>query len=54
LEANLNVQKAMKPGVKNDDMHIIAEKTILTHLIKLGLIKEAPLEELVEKRYFFQ
>lgn len=31
-------------------MHLLAEKTILTHLIKLGIVKDTPLEELVEKR----
>lgn len=50
LDANLSVQRAMKPGVKWDDMHILAEKVILTHLIKLGLVKDTPIEELIENR----
>jgi Xaa-Pro dipeptidase len=31
-------------------MHLLAEKIILAHLIKLGLVNDHPIEELVEKR----
>jgi len=50
LDANLSVMKAMKPGVKWDDMHLLAEKIIVQHLIKLGIVKDAPWEELMENR----
>jgi len=40
----------MKPGVKWEDMHLLAERVILTHLIKLGIVKNANIDELVEKR----
>jgi len=41
---------SLKEGVYWDDMHILAEKTINKHLIKYGLIKDADMDELVEKR----
>ena len=50
LSANRAVHAAAKPGVKWDDMHLLAEKTILNHLIKIGIVKDAPMEELIEKR----
>lgn len=31
-------------------MHLLAERIIVEHLIKLNIIKEAPMEELIEKR----
>jgi len=31
-------------------MHLLAEKVILEHLIKLGIVNNAPMEELVEHR----
>lgn len=31
-------------------MHLLAEKIILAHLIKIGLVNDYPIEELVEKR----
>ena len=31
-------------------MHILAEKIILEHLIKIGIVNDFPMEELVEKR----
>ena len=40
----------IRPGVKWDDMHLLAERVILKHLIKFGIINEFPMEELVEKR----
>jgi len=50
LDATNQVLKAAKPGVKWDDMHLLAERTIVKHLIQIGLIKDAPIEELEEKR----
>jgi Xaa-Pro dipeptidase len=31
-------------------MHILAEEVILKHLIQMGIVKETPIKELVEKR----
>jgi Xaa-Pro dipeptidase len=50
LEATQEVKKRVRPGVKWDDMHLLAEKIMVTHLIRLGLIKETPWEELEDKR----
>lgn len=50
LDATLTVEKTMKPGIKWEDMHLLAEKIIVEHLIKLGLVKDAPWEELKENR----
>ena len=50
LEANRAVYHAAKPGVEWDAMHLLAERVILKHLISMGIVKNAPMEELVEKR----
>lgn len=50
LEAQKAVKSQIKPGVKWDDMHLLAEKVILEHLIKIGIVNEFPMEELQEKR----
>ena len=50
LEANRAVYQAAKPGIKWDDMHLLAERVILKHLISIGIVKNAPLEELEKKR----
>jgi Xaa-Pro dipeptidase len=50
LEATEAVKKQVRPGVKWDDMHLLAEKIIVTHLIQIGIIKQTPWEELEEKR----
>ncbi|EYB80894.1 hypothetical protein Y032_0397g692 [Ancylostoma ceylanicum] len=42
LDANLSVFKSAKPGVRWTDMHILAERVILTHLKKAGLLKGQP------------
>ncbi len=47
LQAQKAVLKHVKPGVKWDDMHLLAEKIILEHLIKIGIVKDSPIEELV-------
>ncbi|KIH62666.1 aminopeptidase P domain protein [Ancylostoma duodenale] len=39
LDANLSVFKSAKPGVRWTDMHILAERVILCHLKKAGLLK---------------
>jgi len=39
----------VKPGVKWDEMHLLAERIIVQHLINLKIIKDAPLEELEKK-----
>jgi len=50
LDAQNAVKAVVKAGVKWEDMHLLAERTIVTHLIRLGLIKETPLEELEKNR----
>jgi len=50
LDAQNAVKSAIKTGVKWEDMHLLAERTINTHLIKLGIIKDTPLDELENKR----
>jgi Xaa-Pro dipeptidase len=50
LDAQNAVKQAAKPGVKWEDMHLLAEQTIVNHLTKLGLIKDAPWEEVKEAR----
>ena len=56
LEANQEVQKNAKPGVSWTDMHLLAEKVILTGLQKLGLLDpKAKVEDMVKARvcYYF-
>ena len=36
----------VKEGIKWDDMHMLAERVILKHLIQHGLVKDTPMEEL--------
>lgn len=50
LEAQKTVKAQIKPGVKWDEMHLLAERVILEHLIKIGIVKDYPMEELVEQR----
>jgi Xaa-Pro dipeptidase len=50
LEAQKAVEAAVKPGVKWEDMHLLAERVILQHLVEIGIVKNAPMEELVAKR----
>lgn len=49
-EAQKAVLEALKPGVNWGDMHLLAEKIILEHLIKIGIVNDFPMEELQEKR----
>lgn len=44
------MKACLKPGVKWEDMHLLAEKIILEHLVKLGIVNSFPMEELVEHR----
>ena len=56
LEANKEVQKNAKPGVSWSDMHLLAEKVILTGLQKLGLLNStANVQEMLDNRicYYF-
>ena len=56
LEANKEVQKNAKPGVSWTDMHLLAEKVILTGLQKLGLLNStATVQEMLDNRvcYYF-
>ena len=56
LEANLEVKKNAKPGVSWLDMHLLAEKVILTGLQKLGFLDgSADVQEMVNNRvcYYF-
>jgi Xaa-Pro dipeptidase len=50
FEAQAEVRAAVKPGVMWGDMHLLAERVLLKHLVQLGIVNEFPLEELVEKR----
>jgi Xaa-Pro dipeptidase len=42
--------EVLKPGVNWEDMHLLAERVIIEHLLAIGIINKAPMEELVEKR----
>lgn len=56
LNANLEVQKAAKPGVSWTDMHLLAEKVIITGLQNLGLLgKDFNVDDMVKDRvgYYF-
>ncbi len=50
-DAYKTVLETVKEGVLWDEMHLLAERRILEHLIKLGLVVSGvPMEELAEKR----
>ena len=56
LKANRSVMEASKPGVYWPEMHLLAEKIILTELQKLGLLKsEFKVEDMLKDRlgYYF-
>jgi len=44
------VKTVVRPGVKWEDMHLLAEKVILEHLVQIGILNKYPIEELVQKR----
>jgi Xaa-Pro dipeptidase len=50
LEAQSAVKAAVRPGVNWEDMHLLAERIILQHLIKMGVVNDRPMQELVDKR----
>ncbi|KAE9420285.1 hypothetical protein Angca_004982, partial [Angiostrongylus cantonensis] len=50
LDANQAVFKAAKPGVRWTDMHILAERVILTHLKSAGLVTAGDVDEMVRAR----
>ena len=50
LEAQKAVKSTIKPGVKWDEMHLLAERVILEHLMNIGIVNKSPMEELVEHR----
>lgn len=52
LRASRNVFKALKPGVSWVDMHLIAERTILSGLRDLGCLN-GDIEEMLAKRLAF-
>lgn len=49
-DAYTSVLKAIREDVHWEDMHKLAEERILVHLIKAGLVVDAPIAELIEKR----
>ncbi|KAJ1368481.1 hypothetical protein KIN20_029616 [Parelaphostrongylus tenuis] len=49
LDANQTVFRAAKPGVRWTDMHILAERVILTHLKKAGLVT-GDIDEMIQAR----
>ncbi|KHJ88529.1 aminopeptidase P domain protein [Oesophagostomum dentatum] len=49
LDANQSVFRAAKPGVRWTDMHLLAERVILTHLKKAGLLT-GDIEEMLKAR----
>ena len=52
LDANLAVQKVLRPEVSWVDMHLLAERTILDHLRTAGLLV-GDLDEMLENRFVF-
>jgi Xaa-Pro dipeptidase len=50
FEAQSAVKAAVRPGVQWEDMHLLAERIILQHLIKMGVVVDTPIQELVDKR----
>jgi Xaa-Pro dipeptidase len=50
LEANRSVHRAAKPGVKWEDMHLLSERVIIEHLLRLKILQQYPIEEIQEKR----
>lgn len=52
LKANREVMAQLKPGVSWPEMHLLAEKIILTGLVELGILK-GDVQEMVDKRVGF-
>ena len=55
LNANKAVMNAVKPGVNWVDMHLLAERTIIEGLQRIGVLNQFDVEEMVSKRvcYYF-
>lgn len=55
LNSNRVVIDKLKPGVFWPDMHLLAESVILKGLINMSILKDFPIDELLEKRicYYF-
>lgn len=47
LEAQVNVEKALKPGSSWVDMHRLAERSILAGLLKVGILRNGTVDELL-------
>lgn len=47
LDAQQTVEREMKPGVKWPDMHRLAERVILTHLLKIGIVQNGSVDEMM-------
>ncbi|KAA8493202.1 Xaa-Pro dipeptidase [Porphyridium purpureum] len=50
LDASKTVLTALRPGASWLDMHILAERVILSHLLEHNIVKGGSLDELVEAR----
>jgi Xaa-Pro dipeptidase len=48
LSAQQAVINAMKPGISWVDMHLLAEKTIIEHLLKIGILHNGTVKEIQE------
>jgi len=53
LDSNREVIKRLKPGIHWPDMHLLSESVILKGLINLKILKDFPIEELLENRICF-
>ena len=55
LEANQEVQKNAKPGVSWTDMHLLAEKVIITRLKEKGFLNQYSVDDMLKDRvgYYF-
>ena len=47
-EAQMAVMRAMKPGVAWPDMHRLAERVIITHLLRIGILHGGSVDELMQ------
>jgi Xaa-Pro dipeptidase len=48
LDAQNAVKKVIKAGTIYRDMHLLAERVMVEHLIKIGIIHDTPMEKLIE------
>ena len=47
-DAQMAVMRAMKPGVAWPDMHRLAERVIVTHLLRIGILTGGTVDELMQ------